>query len=301
MSRSRRLALLALVALFASFVILRLEVGTDITHFRPDRHPSKLEKLSIRLADSPFSRTMVLSVEAEDTQASVRIARQLAAGLRENPEVAWLRAGVEEDQLRELYGLYFPRRFGFLSEAPERELPNFFSDEALRGRARQLKLRLASPAATFFEESAVADPIGAFERVIQRFQRSETQLASRGGQFVTRDERFAIILLGLRNSAFASGPQARLLRDIDAAFEQARAGSDARLEMSGANRFSGGGTVGDRFAARAARHVAAGRSGAQDPRTQGQDRAVSNCAGTGKAPVATASRRQFGSAGCRGG
>ncbi len=238
MSRTRVLALLALVALFASFVILRLEVGTDITHFMPDRHPSKLAKLSTRLADSPFSRTMVLSVEAEDTQASVRIARELAAALRENPEVAWLRAGVEEDQLRELYGLYFPRRFGFLSEAPERELPDFFSDAALRERARQLKLRLASPAATFFEESAVADPIGAFERVIERARRSETRLASRGGQFVTRDERFAIILLGLRNSAFASGPQARLLRDIDAAFEQARAGSDARLEMSGANRFA---------------------------------------------------------------
>ena len=209
-----------------------------------DRHWDYGDRVSYRFSQR-YGRhvatdrgTMVLSVEAEDTQASVRIARELAAALRENPEVAWLRAGVEEDQLRELYGLYFPRRFGFLSEAPERELPDFFSDAALRERARQLKLRLASPAATFFEELAVADPIGAFERVIERARRSETRLASRGGQFVTRDERFAIILLGLQNSAFASGPQARLLRDIDAAFEQARAGSDARLEMSGANRFA---------------------------------------------------------------
>jgi predicted exporter len=237
-SRARALVLLACFAAVAAFIALRLEVGTDITHFMPDRHPSELAKISTRLADSPFSRTMVLSIEAGDTQETVRIAQELAGALREHPEVAWLRAGVEEGQLRELYELYFPRRLAFLSDDPETELPAYFSHDQLRERARQLKRRLASPGATLFEQSAVADPIGSFERVIERFQRGEPQLASRGGQFVTLDERFAIVLLGLRNSAFASGPQAGLLRDIDVAFERVLAGADATLEMSGANRFA---------------------------------------------------------------
>lgn len=240
MSRARAIAWLALAALLGAYVALRIEVGTDITHFMPDRDVSPLAALSTELADSPFSRSMVLSVEAGSTDDAVAVAVAMAEALREHPEVAWLRSGVDEDQLRELYTLYFPRRHAFLFDDPERELPAWLADEALRERARALKHRLASPGASLFDETAVADPIGAFERVINRFRGREERLASHAGHFVTHDGRHAIVLLGLANSAFASGPQTRLLADIDAAFAEAErsTGVDATLEMSGANRFA---------------------------------------------------------------
>lgn len=236
MSRTRAVSLLGLCAALVVYVALQLRVGTDITHFMPDRHASELAALSMRLTDSPFTRTMVLSVGAEQPEVAVQVAQALAAELRAHPEVAWLRAGVDEAQLQELYQLYFPRRHGFLSERPEEELPRLFEEAALRERARAVRLRLASPGASLFEASAASDPLGGFERVIQRFRGGESQLTSRGGQFMSPDGRYAILLLGLRSSAFASGPQARLLRDLDAAFARVSAGR-AELEMSGANRF----------------------------------------------------------------
>ncbi len=240
MSRARAAGWLGLAALLGVYVALRIEVGTDITHFMPDRDVSPLAALSTELADSPFSRSMVLSVEAADTEGSVRVAGALAEKLRAHPEVAWLRAGVDEDQLRELYTLYFPRRHAFLFDEPERELAPWLSDDALRARARALKFRLASPGASLFEETAVADPIGAFERIITRFRGREERLASHAGQFVTQDGRHAILLLGLASSAFASGPQTQLLDHIDVAFAEAQAETQtpATLEMSGANRFA---------------------------------------------------------------
>ena len=66
MSRARALGWLALGAALAVYVALHLRVGTDITHFMPDRHASELAALSTRLADSPFTRTMVLSVGASE-------------------------------------------------------------------------------------------------------------------------------------------------------------------------------------------------------------------------------------------
>ncbi len=240
MSRSRALGLVALALALGVYVALHARIGTDITHFMPDRNRSEFVALSTRLADSSFTRTMVLSVEAADPEDAVAVARSLADRLREHPEIAWVRAGVEDDRLRDLFDLYFPRRYALLSAEPERELPEWLSERALRERARTLRRRLASPASTLLEELASSDPIGGFERVLERLRSGEPRLISQGGQFVTVDGRFAIVLAATHSSAFASAPQARLLSFIDEAFVDIsdRLGVEAVLEMSGSNRFS---------------------------------------------------------------
>jgi len=239
-SRGRALGLVALALALVVYVALHARIGTDITHFMPDRNQSEFTAMSTRLADSAFTRTMVLSVGASDPDDAVAVARALAEQLRGHPEISWVRAGVEDDRLRDLFELYFPRRYALLSEDPERELPEWLSEGALRERARTLRRRLASPAATLLEELASSDPIGGFERVVERLRSGEPELVLRGGQFVTVDGRFAIVLAATRSSAFASAPQALLLSFIDTAFREIsdRLGVDAVLEMSGSNRFS---------------------------------------------------------------
>ena len=76
--------------------------------------------------------------------------------------------------------------------------------------------------------------------MLARFQESEPPLASHDGSFTTRDGRWAVILLATRHSAFATAPQAELLRALDTLFQELRRqhGADLVLEASGANRFA---------------------------------------------------------------
>jgi len=241
----RRLLQGALALALATWCALRLEVGSDITRFMPVGSRSPLAALSARLADSELTRTLVLSVEAREERLAARAAGELAAALGRDPEVEWLRAGADEADLEKLTALYFPRRHGFLSLDPERELPALLAEEALARRARELRLRLSGPASPLLEELARADPIGAFERIALRFRQGGPQLRSLAGQLVSADGH-AVLFLATRSSAFASGVQGPFLARVQATFEEgarrltAEAGPDAglRLEIGGAHRFA---------------------------------------------------------------
>ena len=240
MSRPAALGLAVGSVALLVYCALHLRVGTDLTNFMPDGSRSEIAEVASRLTDSPFTRAMVLSVEGPDTDAAVAAASGMAEMLRAHPEVAWVRSAVDEADYEKIYELYFPRRHYFLSDRPEREIPEMLSEDALRERARSLRHRLASPASSFLDQVVGSDPIAAFERIAMRFRADEPALRMVRGQFVTRDGRYAIVLVGTKASAFDSGVQTHLLDDIDRAFAaiDERAGGGLHLEMSGANRFA---------------------------------------------------------------
>jgi len=227
------------VALLA-FCAAKLRISTNITHFMPDSSRSELGAVAGRLADSPFSRTMVLSVGADALPTAIAAAGELAGALREHPEVAWVRSSVDDTQLERAFELYYPRRLGFLSDEPESEVPKILAEPALRESAREARRRLSSPAATVFESLVVSDPFGAFQRIVERLRGNEPALRIERGQFVTRDGRFAIVLLGTKGSAFDSARQGQLLLDLRESFDgiAGRLGGGLFLEQSGANRFA---------------------------------------------------------------
>jgi len=240
MSRRSGWLALGLAVAMLGYCALNLRVGTDLTRFLPTGSRSELAALSGMLADSPLARTLVVSIGADDLAAAIAAARELAGALRGNPELAWIRAGMEEAELESLYGLYFPRRLGFLSSRPERDLRARLDDAALRERARELRARLASPASGFFEPLAAADPLGAFEGLARGFRSGQPALRVVDGHFVTTDGRHAILLLGSRASAFDSGAQARLLDDLHAAFARISSARDhaLRLELAAVGAFA---------------------------------------------------------------
>jgi predicted exporter len=223
-----------------TYCALNLRLGTDLTNFMPKDSRSELARISSQLTDSPFTRTMILSVEGPDTDAAIDAAKRLAAFLRGRPEVEWVRSALADADLEQIYQLYFARRHYFLSDQPEREVPQLLSEASLRERARALRRRLASPASSFVDRLVASDPIGAFERIALRFRSDEPALRMLRGQFVTADERFAIVFAGTRASAFDSGAQAGLIDALYAAFDELNEGGAGalHLEMSGANRFA---------------------------------------------------------------
>lgn len=240
MSRRSGVLLVALAAGMLLYCALHLRVGTDLTRFLPVSSSSELAALSGLLADSPLTRTVVLSIGADDPAVAIAAARELADSLRGHPEVAWIRSQVSEADFEDLYRLYFPHRLGFLSSQPEQELPARLGEAALRERARELRRSLGSPASSFFEPLAAADPLGGFADLVRGFQAGQPALRVQGGHFVTADGRYAIVLLGTRGSAFDSGAQARLLGDLRAEFARlaSQRGHGLQLELSCVGAFA---------------------------------------------------------------
>src|SRR5262245_16319094 len=240
MSRRSGLLLAALAAGMAVYCALHLRVGNDLTHFLPVSSSSELAALSGRLADSPLTRTVVLSIGADELAVATGAARELAAVLRGRPEVAWIRSEIDPADFESIRALYFPRRLGFLSDRPEQELPQRLSDAGLRERAREVRRSLAGPASSFFEPLAASDPLGAFERLVRGFQAAQPALRVVDGSFVTPDGRFAILLLGTRPSAFDSGAQGRFLDELRASFAEIATRRDhgLRLEISSVGAFA---------------------------------------------------------------
>ncbi len=240
MSRLTVPAQIVAVLVLGTYCVLNLEIGTDLSHFMPDRNRSELAEVSSRLTDSVFTRTMVLSIGSDDLEKSIAATAELTQALRGQPEVAWVRSGLDSAQLEDIYKLYFPHRVSFLSDRPEREIPAMLADDALREKARELKAALASPVSGLLTRIAPEDPLSSFRTLFERFRRDDDSLKIVDGQLVTRDERFAIAMLGTHASAFESGPQSQLLSKIQARFDAIaeREGANLMLEMIGANRFA---------------------------------------------------------------
>jgi predicted exporter len=235
-----RLAFLAAALGMLAFCVTNLGFSTDITNFMPRDSDSELAVLSSLLADSEMTRTMVFSVGAAEPGTAIAAARELASRIEGHPEVAWIRSGVAEDHIRELYQLYFPRRLYFLSEEPETGVPALLADGVLRQRARDLKRDLGSPGAALWKRSAAEDPLAAFRRILERFRADQGELRLEDGHFMSRDGRFAIFFLGTVSSAFASRAQTELLEAIEGSFQEIADGHGGavELELSGANRFA---------------------------------------------------------------
>ena len=240
---TRRLRLLLWAALAVALLVYNarhLSFVTDITNFMPDGSGSELARLSRELAHSDLARTMALTIGADEPARAVAAAKQMAETLRTHPEVAWLRASADSELQQRTYELYFPRRFYFLSDAPERELPERLSDAGLRAQAERVREALALPVSPLLKRILPEDPLGAFQGILARLAGGEPPLATQDGVWTTRDGRWAVILLATRHSAFDTVAQQPLLAAIRASFEEARArvGSDLVLELSGANRFA---------------------------------------------------------------
>jgi predicted exporter len=240
---TRPLRLLLWAALAVGLLVYNarhLTFVTDITNFLPDGSDSELARLSRELVHSDLARSMALTIGADDPARTVAAAKQMAEALRDHPEVAWLRASADEELQRRVYELYFPRRFYFLSDEPERELPERLSDAGLRAQAERVRETLALPVSPLLKRVLPEDPLGAFQGILERLAGGEPPLATRDGVWTTRDGRWAVILLATKHSAFDTVVQEPFLAAIRASFAEARAalGDDLVLEMSGANRFA---------------------------------------------------------------
>ncbi|MCA9718427.1 MAG: MMPL family transporter, partial [Myxococcales bacterium] len=241
-ARPLRIALgLALLLAALIVVITRWSVTSDITSFlAQDVEDPRLAKIASRLAESELTRTVILSVEAPRADIATAGARALAEKLAPHPEVAWLRAGIEDGQGEAIHALYFPRRFQFLADS-EQTRARALSDAGLGEAARELRRQLALPTSTLIKPIASEDPLLLFPAQLRRLEDARGgDLDLLDGQFISADGRHALIFLASKHSAFATAHYAPLQEAIDAAFAEVNAahGQQLKLEQSGIGRFN---------------------------------------------------------------
>jgi len=228
----------ALLAVLSAYCVSRLELTNSITHFIPSKDEAELVELSLELVDSPLARRMVLSIGGGPER--VGVAAKLAEALRSHPEVAWIETGFDEEALRRIFELYFDRRVFLAAEAPAVEIPEMLEPRALEERATRLRSRLGQPDSILVSQTAPADPLGLFERIVERIRAAQPARASAGNRFASAEGDHAIVLLGLTSSPFDSKRQTALLQYIEAEFTRlaAAGGSGLVLEQSGVNRIA---------------------------------------------------------------
>lgn len=225
-----------------AFVSSALEFETGLAHLLPDSRDQQLANLSAQFVDSPLTRTMVLSVGAEELPQALAAMRDLASSLRPHPEVASIRLGPDPDFLAELQDLYFPRRWYFISSDPESLLGDRLSDAGISGTVARLRRSLALPQGEWVRALAPEDPLLLFSDLTRRFERSvRSDLSIIEGQFAVRDNGagFAVAFLETAHSAFdatAQAPFQAFLAERFAAVETSFPG--VVLERSAVHRFA---------------------------------------------------------------
>lgn len=228
-------------ALLALYVVRHLQMSSALTQFLAGADDAALASIAQRIADSAQARTMILGVRAPDPPRAVEAARAWAIELARHPEVAAVRSGPDAASIRAAEELYFPRRLGFLSSQPERELPARLSDAGLRAAAERLRDVLAAPEGALVKTWAGDDPLLAFPDRLRQLEGAAGEgLRTFAGGFVAGRPERAVLFVTTVHSAFDASHQKPLLDFIGESFRalDERSGGSLALEISGGHRFA---------------------------------------------------------------
>ncbi len=237
-----RLVAVVLILLAAAFVAMRLEVTTDISDFLPTGSDRQLARVSRAVASGDASRTIMLTVEADDTPGAVEVSRALEEQLRSDDalmeQLSFLEVGPPQGIDQALWELYHPRRLSFAAPT-ERTAEHLVSPEGMKAAVEDIRRRLASPLSTLITKTAPQDPFLSIPRLFERMQSGRTDaLATVDDRFIA-EERFAVFLIGTEASAFDAPEQRRVQAGIDEAVERVRAQRElGPVEQSSLARFS---------------------------------------------------------------
>jgi predicted exporter len=215
---------LVVIALLGAFVALRFEVTTDIGDFMPTGHDRELARIAQAVAKGPISRSIVITIEADDAEAAVEASRIFEEEVRGDEalleQFAYFEPGPPQDLDRALWELYHPRRLSFVARTRQ-EAEALVSDEGLAAAAGDVQRRLASPLSTLVTRAAPEDPFLAFPRLFERVQQGGAggNVAVIDGRFVA-GERWAVIFVGTEAPALDAEAQRGVIDGLRAAHER---------------------------------------------------------------------------------
>lgn len=226
-----------------------LELETRIVEFLPEGNVREQISLSGLASATGFARGMILALAAptdlsddEVVRSSVEFSDQFALDLRSSGLFKSVSNGIDASYADEFFRIYFPRRFGFLSEHPEREISTLLAKDELDETLLDLKRRLLLPDSHWIKRIAGRDPFLVFPSLTERMRAEVAKVSPRvvNGHFFSSDLQHQILFVETLAEPFDIPSQKKNIRYIKERFEEmnSESGGGFRLSFTGLNRFS---------------------------------------------------------------
>lgn len=227
----------AVVAALCAWLVARTPIVTDITAFLPGPATAQQRLLAEQLRDGVAARIVLIGIEAPsaaDAPAAADVSRRLAAALASDARFTLVANGAAAAFERERE-LLFRARY-LLSPQVTAEA---FGEGGLRAAFTRLEALLSSSLAPAVRPLAPADPTGELLALLQRLSQRAPPV-TRHGVWFEPTGRTALLLAQTAAPGFDVDAQAIAAGALRAAFDAARAGSEARLvlQLTGPGMFA---------------------------------------------------------------
>jgi len=213
------------------YIQYSLHLSTDLRSFMPPPKTPEQRLLLDEIGEGPGSRLLLLAISGDTPEKLADVSKRLAAELR--GDALFLRALNGETSLDAIAGDLLPYRY-LLSPTLDRQR---LDAEFLRAAFSERVEDLASPAAGWLKPLLPRDPTLEMLTLAQAWapaqepQRIDEVWFDRAG-------KEALLLLETRAPGFDPQQQRTALDALQAHFDHAATGSNARLEVSGPGAFS---------------------------------------------------------------
>ena len=237
----QRIGLWLAAIIVCVLIASRADYTTDLSAFLPAAPTENQQLLVDQLRSGPVSRLLLLGIESSGTDAATaaaasaraRLSQALVMALRGVPGLGAVTNGALTGGDDPAQKLLFDYRYLIGDAATAGRLVQPGLAQALRDGLDTL----ASPLGLVYRELFTRDPTGEMIRLVERMQPSQTPRVI-DGAWASDDGRRAIVLVRLDADGTALDQQQQALERIQAAFDQLRGSTPARLLMTGTARFS---------------------------------------------------------------
>ena len=217
---------------FCIFEVSRAHFVADLSSFLPSAPTAEQRLLVDQLRDGAISRVMLIGIESADSLERARISRELAAGLRADPQFISAANGAHTgfESERDLLLAY---RYVLSPNVT----PGRFTVEGLRAAIGETVELLASPAGLLVKALVTRDPTGEMRATVEQLRPPEGPRMA-DGVWSSPDGERALLIARTRASGSNIDAQARAVAGAEAAFSKIAGASSARLLLTGPGVFS---------------------------------------------------------------
>ncbi len=220
-------AWLAVLGAALWLLFARTTFVADLTAFLPRPETPGQELLLGQLADGIASRLLLIGIEGDAPEALVATSKALAQTLRASGRFRYVANGAGELPRAEREALFALRYH--LSPTVQADR---FSVAGLRAGLEQMLDQLASPFGAIVRPMLARDPTGEFLSLL-RSQQDRVRPPSRDGVWFDAQHQRALLMVESATPGYDGKAQRALQAFIHESFAQQRAGTKARLLMTG--------------------------------------------------------------------
>lgn len=213
------------------FVQGQLQVSADLRLFLPSPTTPEQRLLLEEIGEGPASRVLIIALAGAPPEELADTSRAFAESLQSNPQFRLVTNG--EMSLEAVPDELLAYRYLLSPTLDSRPLDAKYLHEELVARGRDL----ASPAGAFLEPWLPRDPTLELLKVLQRWQPMQEPNRLFDVWF-DREGRRALLLAQTKAAAFDPDQQRVALAELDKALAEVAAGTNIRMTVSGAGKFS---------------------------------------------------------------